>query len=242
MTPFSWFRGSHVSDGEDPQSRLLLPVHKQLRAWRKADRKMEWGIRKEDFDAIGAPPSLSGGDRREGFVGVGLFYGFGDDGLGNSDSVLSGKVAWDYARKRKKGKTWQCEYIDFQKSDNIRLRPGAPSRPKGFYYAELQLGEGRLNLTVSKARKGFDGVTGWGPEGLQFLAITHPHFQDMMNERAIHFMALADYDVAPYGYNDFFDAAQLFCSNGVFGLGIGNVDRDYPMFGIPVLRIRQGED
>jgi hypothetical protein len=38
--------------------------------------------------------------------------------------------------------------------------------------------------------------TGWGPEGFQFLAITHPHFADLINQRKIHFMALADYDVA----------------------------------------------
>jgi hypothetical protein len=50
-------------------------------------------------------------------------------------------------------------------------------------------------------------------------------------------MALADYDVAPYGYNDFFDAPQLFCSNNKLGLGIGNVDRNYPLFGIPTLQL-----
>ncbi len=59
----------------------------------------------------------------------------------------------------------------------------------------------------------------------------------MMEEKKIPFMALADYDVAPYGFNDFFDAAQIFFSNGVLGLGIGNLDRNYPLFGIPTLRI-----
>jgi hypothetical protein len=57
-----------------------------------------------------------------------------------------------------------------------------------------------------------------------------------MTERKIPFMALADYDVAPYGFNDFFDAPQVFCSNHVLGLGIGNVDRNYPLFGIPTLQ------
>jgi hypothetical protein len=28
----------------------------------------------------------------------------------------------------------------------------------------------------------------------------------------------------------------LFCSNHILGLGIGNVDRNYPLFGIPTLR------
>lgn len=57
-----------------------------------------------------------------------------------------------------------------------------------------------------------------------------------MNERKIPFMALADYAVVPYGYTDFFDAPQLFCSNHKLGLGIGNVDRNYQPFGIPTLR------
>ena len=50
------------------------------------------------------------------------------------------------------------------------------------------------------------------------------------------FMAFADYDVAPHGVNDFCDALQMFCSQGILGLGIGNVDRNYPFFGIPTLR------
>jgi len=46
---------------------------------------------------------------------------------------------------------------------------------------------------------------------------------------------LADYDVAPFGYNDFFDAPQMFCSNDILGMGIGHVDRNCPLFGIPTL-------
>jgi hypothetical protein len=30
---------------------------------------------------------------------------------------------------------------------------------------------------------------------------------------------------------------RLFCSNNIIGLGIGNVDRNYPLFGIPTLRL-----
>ena len=41
---------------------------------------MAWGIKKEEFDNIQSPPPLSEDDRSEGFIGVGLFYGFGDDG------------------------------------------------------------------------------------------------------------------------------------------------------------------
>ena len=55
-------------------------------------------------------------------------------------------------------------------------------------------------------------------------------------------MAIADYDVAPYGFNDFFDAAQMFCSSEVLGLGIGNVDGNYPLFGTPTMRMVDDPD
>ena len=95
---------------------------------------------------------------------------------------------------------------------------------------------GRLLLKVSQLRKKLGTNTGCGPEGFQFWAVTHSHFADLMTERRTPFMALADYDVAPYGFNDFYDAPQIFCSNHILGLGIGNVDRNYPLFGIPTLQ------
>lgn len=218
---------------------LILPASKQIRAWRKANRKMGWGIRDEEFHHIQEPPPMTEADKRQGYIGAVLCYGFGDDGTGHADPVLSGKVAWEYAQKRWWRKTWQCEYIDFNKADHIRLRPEAPPRPKGFYYVKFQPGEKLQLLTVSQARKNFRNKTGCGPEGVQLLTITHKHFQKLMNERKIPLMALADYDVAPYGYNDFFDAAQMFCSNEILGLGIGNVDQHYPLFGIPTIRIKK---
>ena len=223
------------SKGQNP---LLLPIERQIRAWQKANQKMGWGIKNEEFKKAGEPPILSQNDRQDGFIGIGLFYGFGGDGNGNSDPVLSGRLAWEYALRLWRVKTWQCEYIDFSKSDNIRLRPEAPARPMGFYFAKLQPGEKFQSLTVSRLRKGLLlDQTGCGPEGIQLLAITNTHLRRMMEEKKIPFMALADYDVAPYGFNDFFDAAQIFFSNGVLGLGIGNLDRNYPLFGIPTLRI-----
>lgn len=214
----------------------LLPVDEQIRAWRKADRKMKWGIGEGAFAAIGPPPRLTAGDRGEGFTGVILSHGFGDDGQGNADAVLSGRLAWAYARKRRHGRTWHCQYIDFDKADHLRLRPGARPRPKRFYFSKFRPGDMFLNLTVAGYLKNLSGDTGCGPEGVQLLAITHPHLAVQMNRRKIAFMAFADYEVAPYGYNDFFDSMQMFCSNDVLGLGIGNVDHNYPMFGIPTLR------
>lgn len=230
-----WF--TRLFKGTQPLKKpMILPLETQIKAWKRANRRMNWRISNKAFSNIGAAPPLNAELKDEGFMGPALFYGFGDDGQGYSDTVLSGKLAWDYALKRKKKQTWQCEYIDFDRPDMIRLRPGAPRRPKGFYLAEIRTGEDLLKKTVSQFRKELVEDTGCGPEGIQFLAVTHPHFQGLMNERKIPFMAFADYDVAPYGFNDFFDAVQMFCSLGILGLGIGNVDRSYPFFGIPALR------
>ena len=236
---FPWLKRFFLEDKSEDQGPLILPLTKQIKAWHRANGKMEWGIKEEDFAQIESPPPLTENDQQSGYIGAVLFYGFGDDGKGHADPVLSGKVAWEYAQKRWWRKTWQCEYIDFNKADHIRLRPEAPPRPKGFYYAKFQPGEKFHLLTVSQARKNFNNETGCGPEGVQFLTITHKHFQKLMNEGKIPLMALADYDVAPYGFNDFFDAAQMFCSNDILGLGIGNVDQNYPLFGIPTIRFQQ---
>jgi hypothetical protein len=229
-----------LKESHPNQGVIILSIKEQIKAWRRASTKMGWGINNNEFEELETLflPHLTDDDQRKGFIGSVLFYGFGDDGQGNSDAVFSGKLAWEYAIQRRS--TWRCEYVDFNRPQDIRLRPGAPVRPKGFYYAMIRAEEKSKSMTVSQVRKSLFTDTGWGPEGFQFLAITHPHFADLMNERKIPFMALADYDVAPYGYNDFFDAPQLFCSNYKLGLGIGNVDRNYPLFGIPTLRLANG--
>lgn len=219
-------------------SDYILPADKQLLAWRKANRKMKWGITEDEFISIEQPPALSPQDRKDGYTGVVLSYGFGGNGQGYADAVLSGRLAWVFAKRQLRRKTWQCRYIDFDKTDCFRLRPGATPRPKGFYYTKFRPGDAFLSFTISRYLKGLSGDTGCGPEGMQMIAVTHTHLAEWMNRRKIAFMAFADYEVAPYGFNDFFDCLQMFCSNDTLGLGIGNVDRVYPRFGIPSLRFR----
>jgi hypothetical protein len=229
------FRLFSLKKGEFTEP-FRFPLEGQIRAWRRANKKMNWEIGEKEVQGIGPPPLLTDGDLEQGFIGIGLFYGFGDDGTGHADAVLSGKTAWDYARKRLKNKIWQSPYIDFDKPDSLRLRPGAPPRPKGFYFGKIMTAERFQGMTVSRARGHFGSVTGFGPEGLQLLCVTYTHIPDMMSERKTAFMILADYDVAPYGYNDFFDTLQIFSSNRILGLGIGNLEQNYPGFGIPAVR------
>jgi len=240
MSPFRFVHNLFLKASAKDQKPTILSIKEQIKNWRRADRKMGWNIGNDEFDRLkeSSIPPLRDNGGLNGFIGSALFYGFGDDGRGNSDALLSGKLAWEYALKQRK--TWQCEYVDFKKPQDFRLRPDAPARPQGFYLAKIRAETKSKAMSVSQVRKSLTTDTGWGPEGFQFLAITHPHFADLMNERKIPFMALADYDVAPYGYNDFFDAPQLFCSNSKLGLGIGNVDRNYPLFGIPTLRLANG--
>jgi hypothetical protein len=111
--PFSWFRKFFLEATPEERCHLIRPIGRQIKAWHKANRKMGWGITKEEFDKIGELPQLTEGERQQGYIGAVLFYGFGDDGFGNADSVLSGKMAWHYAIKRKEKKTWYCEYIHY---------------------------------------------------------------------------------------------------------------------------------
>jgi len=128
MLTIPWLKNLFLKEPPDVAGNQILPVAVQINTWRKASRKMDWGISEAEFDRAAAllPSTLTAEDRSHGFVGTVLFYGFGDDGCGNADTVVSGQLAWEYALKRRRGKTWQCEYIDFKKPENIRLRPGAP--------------------------------------------------------------------------------------------------------------------
>jgi len=230
---FPLFRNKGRSD---TASNYILPAEMQIKAWRKANRRMKWGIAEKVFAAVAPPPDITPQDRIDGFIGAIISYGFGDEGRSHADAVLSGQLAWAHACNRRGRKIWQCQYLDFEKADHFRLRLKAPLRPKGFYYAKFRPGDNLIAKTVAQYLKALTSDTGCGPEGVQMLSITHPHMVELMNRRKIAFMAMADYDVAPYGFNDFFDALQMFCSNGVLGLGIGNVDQNYPLFGIPTLR------
>jgi hypothetical protein len=205
----------------------------QAKQWRRANKKMGWQIPREEFQILDDWFQLLPSQHHAEFSGAALCYGFGYDGGGGSDAVLSGERAWRYARHLWRIKTWQCQYIHLDQSDHVRLRPEAPARPKGFYLAFIRLPAHAQPITVSQFRKRLpEDRTGLGPEGIQMLCITNPHLAKQMHERLLPFIALADYDVAPYGYKDYFDAMQMFCSNNTLGLGIGNIDRNYPLFGI----------
>ncbi len=199
---------------------------------------MGWGIPAAEFAAAPPPPVLGPGEREQGLAAALLCYGFGRGPQG-ADAVLSGRLAWERAQRRWAWRTWQCQYLDLGDPGRLRLRPGAPPRPRGFYWALLNPGAEMAHTPVERLlRRGLPaGLTGAGPEALQMVAVTHPNLVRLMDREAMNFMALADYEVAPHGFGDFFEAPQLFCSQGVLGLGVGNVAGVYARFGIPLVRI-----
>lgn len=73
--PLLWFRKVLSKDRIEGEGPLILPVEAQIKAWRKANRKMEWGIRMEEFDRIEAPPLFTETDQEQGLIGVVLCYG-----------------------------------------------------------------------------------------------------------------------------------------------------------------------
>lgn len=216
----------------------ILPRNAQVKAWKKANKVMGWGISQEEFDGIGCPPEITDQDRKDGFVGSVLFYGFGDNDCDHADAVLSGKLAWQYAIKSRKGRggTWKCEYVNFDDPKFIRLRKDTSPRSKGFYFKKVQLGKKYHSISVARARKQLDSEVGFGPEGIQFLAVTHPYYVKIMDGDDIPFIFLPDYDIAPHGFGDFYDAPFLLSTGNTLGLGVGNVSRPYPRYGSGTFR------
>jgi hypothetical protein len=217
---------------------FILDRNAQIRAWKKANEKMGWGIARDEFDRIGQPPEITHQDRKDAFTGAALFYGFGDDDSGHSDAVLSGKFAWEYAvrSRKRKGGTWKCEYVRFDDPKFIRQSEDTSPRPKGFYFKKVQLGKKFHGISVERVRKQLVSDVGFGPEGIQFLAITHPHYVKMMDGDGIPFISLPGYDVAPHGFADFYDAPFLLATGNTLGMGVGNVSRPYPRYGSGTLR------
>jgi hypothetical protein len=126
--------------------------------------------------------------------------------------------------------------VRFDDPKFIRLRAGAFQRPKGFYFKKVQLGKKYHNISVERVRKQLGNEEGFGPEGIQFLAITHNHYMKIMDGDHVPFMSLPDYDIAPHGFGDFYDAPFLLATGSTLGMGVGNVSRPYARYGSGTLR------
>ncbi len=121
--------------------------------------------------------------------------------------------------------------------EQISAWRGASKKMKwGIHEAEFESIGTSLRLPKATWHMGLRAPFSSTASGTTAPAMRIPFYRAMMSERINPFMALADYDVAPYGFSDFFDIPQLFSSNRVLGLGVGNMDRSYREFGIPMVR------
>ena len=103
MSPLVWLRNLCSKGKPKKGDELILNLPEQIKAWQKANRKMGWNIPQEEFNEQEKSTVFAYDGLPGGFIGTALFYGFGDDGSGNSDAVLlpyGSRKAEQYHHKR----------------------------------------------------------------------------------------------------------------------------------------------
>jgi hypothetical protein len=63
MSPLVWLRNLCSKGQPKKEDESILTLQEQIKAWRKANRKMAWGIAPEEFDIFETIPGLSDDDR-----------------------------------------------------------------------------------------------------------------------------------------------------------------------------------
>lgn len=226
----------------------VLPLPEdQIKKWEKANEQNGLGIKPAEFENIPDPPILTQTDLNDGYVGVGLFYGFPkiQDGI-LCDDVKSGELMLQVLENAKLYKRDQITGITDFKNITIRNRHSG-QRPSGFFWRKVQLGD-RYTDTKAHALALYmdDGKLGKGAtfmcfEGLQFIAILMA--DEIMQYRGMEkncreifpFMLLADYAIYQQGYN--YDNT-IILSWDSFGVHIHSYSADEcnTILGIPTLR------
>ncbi len=172
-----------------------------------------------------------------------LFFGFGDDGQGNADPLLTGHIFVTYLIGKYPHEQWR--FVDFYPPPpdpmrfdfyrpKIKMRDGAATRPKGFYVKQLlekdyEGGVGTQHKASSPADVRKLSPWGWGPEGFEFLALEEAYVKLLLDKKVPTFV-LADYAVSPYGTPDFSSTILLGPSRGKLELGVTNVRDNIPKF------------
>lgn len=172
-----------------------------------------------------------------------IFYGFGEDGGGNADPLLSGHIFVSYLIGKHPYEI--SRFVDFFPSPpdpsrfdyyrpKIKMREGAAARPRGFYIKtlppkDLDEGIGMAHVGRSPADVRKLSPWGWGPEGFQFLAVEE-EYVGLLIERKVPIFVLADYAISPYGEADFSSAPFLGTDRSKLEIGTMNVRDTVPKF------------
>jgi len=141
-----------------PIINLIKSSEEQIMAWQKANKKGKFGIPKKVFKGIPEPPELAEKDKKDGFVDVVLgglpAPACADRQAGKdkeSDMVLSGKIAWEYAVSQRE--TWKWDSVNFDDPSYLKPYENAQSRPQGFYWKKIQLGNVYQHQAVKKSKR-----------------------------------------------------------------------------------------
>ncbi len=59
MSPLVWLQNLFSGDQPEKGEELILTLQEQIKAWRKANRKMGWNITPQEFDKLAIMPSLT---------------------------------------------------------------------------------------------------------------------------------------------------------------------------------------
>jgi hypothetical protein len=213
----------------------------QLKQWRDLN---EW--LKKSFAKEAIPEEAFSGVQSK-LKGLGsasrIFYGFGDNGQGQADPLLTGHVFLSYLTEKHPNE--RSRFVDFYPSPpdpsrfdyyrpKIKLREGAAPRPKGFYIKELLPKD--LEAGIGAAHKGRSPADvrklspwGWGPEGFEFLALEEGYVK-LLLEKKVPFFVLSDYAVSPYGESDFSSTFFLGTDRGRLEIGVTNARDNIPKF------------
>jgi hypothetical protein len=222
-----------VSPARSEEFQFPSP-ERQIELWKEANQRGNLGISKEEFASIPETPKLTEKDKVDGFVGTGLFYGFGTNGRGIADIILSGKISWEYIDK-----FYRCsgvsDYIDFRWS-RMGLRPGAWSRPKGFFWKKVHLGQKYRKCARDDRKLLPEGDTGASFEALQLAGILIPEYIPQMNGKDKPFWDMIDYNIMPAPDSNIFRSLHLStCCDGIT-LFRAPVDAEGDTYGAVVLR------
>ncbi len=158
-----------------------------------------------------------------------LFYWHGD-------VVLTSKLAWEYICSYRQ-KTRKSNDVVFEPK-RMRLNIREPSRPKGFYWGKRPKEDKKAIGKKFQGRKATDvrmelgNDIGMASEGIQFVGITHKHYQELMNGEEYPFIDLPgfDLDFGVDGASSFIASLDL-DSKGTLNLYCGHVVTENSLYG-----------
>ena len=76
MSPFRFIHNIFLKSNPQSRNAIIFPMKEQVKAWRRANQKMGWGIDNNEFEMLAKsfPPPLADKVRMQGFIGYVLFF------------------------------------------------------------------------------------------------------------------------------------------------------------------------